>query len=446
MEKKRLLKSTILLIVFGFVAKLLSVIAKVITTRIIGVQGMGYFALAAPVMILLFTLGQAGLPMAIAKLVSTNYQKRGRTIIAAFCFAIVLNVILLTLLIILAPYIANDVLKNPSTLPTIYILALLTPLTCISGMLKGYCMGVNRISITSFSQIVEELGRIIFITLCASFFTNLGPAYGSMGAMLGLVVGEICQSLTLIIGNLRSVKRNYQDFWFERKKLDSLIIKDILSVAVPVTSNRFLTSFTYFLEPIIMTSILLKAGLTSDQIAYDYALLSSYAMSLLLLPGFFATAFSTVLLPNMSEAIAKNKVKRAQKLFLALTFSSLCIGTVAATIFFSMPEFLLNLFYRNTEGAIYVKYLAFPFIIFYIEAPISSAMYALSMNKQSLLTCLIASVFRTVALYAFIPKLGMMGVAISTIVEVIVLVLLNLILVLRKLFGNNTQSINLINS
>lgn len=441
MSKKILLKSTFLLLLFSFIAKLLSVLAKIITTRTIGVQAMGYFSLVSPIMILMFTLGHAGLPLALSKTIASNYAKRLKIMANAIIIGTIINIFIMYFLIFFAPFIANNILKNSATIQSIYALAILTPLTCISGILKGYCMGVGKIVITSVSQIIEEIGRVLFIIIIAALFSNINPSYGAMLALFAMAIGEIFQSLTMILGNTRSIKRQLPSLMLETNKVDKLVINDILKISVPLTSNQILTSIAFFFEPIIMTSILINQGFSSDQIAYEYALFSSYALSLLFMPGFFSSTFSSILLPNMSHAISKGNIKRAKQLFFFLTFASLIIGIFAAFICYLFPEFLLNFLYKNTDASHYVKALAFPIILYYIEAPINSAMYSLSLHKQNFFICLFGCLIRTICLFIFIPKYHVFGIGISTIIEVAIIVFFNLFFVIKRLFFDNPKSV-----
>ena len=436
MKRKKILKSLLYLVIFGFFAKILSVIAKVITTRAVGVEGMSIFSLTSPIMLLLYTLGQIGLPNTISKLIASNYEKRYKIIISSFIIGTFLNIILFVITNLSAPFIANVLLKNKNTLKTIYALSYLTPLVCLSGILKGYCFGVNKINISSVSQIIEELGRIIFLLLSYNFITLLNPINASCYAILGLIVAEISQILTLVVGNHLTIDTNANLFIKSFKNKENYDFKLILNTSLPITLNRLITSFTYFLEPIIFTFIMTNKNISSNDIAIQYGLLESYAMPILFLPGFFAGAFSTFLLPNMAKLISLNKLKKARNLLVILTFSSLIIGLISASICYLFPEILLDLLYKNSAAKEYVKLLAFPFIIYYIEAPLNSAMFALNLEKKSLLITIISCILRVISLFIFIPKFDVIGVALSTLVEVIIIVILNLFFII-KFFRNN---------
>lgn len=439
MKQKKLIKSLLHLISFGFMAKMLSIVAKIITTRAVGVEGMSYFSLVSPIMLMLYTIGQLGLPTAITKLISSNYENRFKIMISSLIIGSIVNVIIIVVLYVTAPFIANNLLKSNKVLNTIYMLGLLTPLVFLSGIIKGYLFGVNKIKISSISQVTEEIGRIIFISISFSYISSLNASNASMYAVIGLIVAEVVQILTQIIGNYKCFDRNYSKFKNELVKKDSYIFKEILSTSIPISSTRFITTFTYFLEPIILINIMSKISNDTSIVVFEYGLLESYAIPIIFLPGFFSSALSTFMLPNLSSLIAKNNLKNAKKLILTIVIISLIIGSISSIICFSFPELLLNLLYKNTEATKYVKTLAIPFIIYYIEAPISTCMYALSMEKESLLVCIISSVLRVLSLFLFIPKFSALGTALSTLVEVIIIVVLDLFFIFR-FFKNKNKS------
>ena len=68
--KNKLIKTTILLIIGGFITKLLSLIIKIILTRSISTETLGLYMTLTPTLMLIINLSQFGLPTAISKLVS----------------------------------------------------------------------------------------------------------------------------------------------------------------------------------------------------------------------------------------------------------------------------------------------------------------------------------------------------------------------------------------
>ena len=72
MKKNKFIKSTIILIIGGFFTKLLGMIIKIVSTRIIGTEGIGIYSLIMPTYLLILSICQLGLPTALNVLVAEN--------------------------------------------------------------------------------------------------------------------------------------------------------------------------------------------------------------------------------------------------------------------------------------------------------------------------------------------------------------------------------------
>ena len=54
----------------GAITKILGMIIKIVTNRLIGVEGLGVYMLITPTFMLLIAIAQLGFPIAISKLVA----------------------------------------------------------------------------------------------------------------------------------------------------------------------------------------------------------------------------------------------------------------------------------------------------------------------------------------------------------------------------------------
>lgn len=409
----------------GFVSKGLSMIARILTTRIIGLEAMSIYTLASPAMVFLITLAQMGLPTAIATLISKHKERSKKIFLCGLFLSFIISMVFMLITIWLSPYLAKNVLKNEAVTLTLYALALLIPLVGLSSLLKGYFIGHNRVKMTAKSSIAEEISRIIFVLLFLDHFTKISPEYGAFGAMLGVCVGEVFQSLYLLTES---------QFHLYKRSLEVFQIKDIhpleeipgiLSLSLPITLSRIVGSLTYFAEPILTTNVLLKAGYSANQIMLDYGVLNGYAMPILLLPGFFALALANYLLPNMSSLVGKKEFTKAKKLFLNVIMISLAIGISMSVIFFFFGKTILHILYHTEEGAKYIHYLAFPFILYYIESPLNNAMHALGLTKKAFTTTVLSCILRILSLLFLLQRYHIMAVALSTILEIFLTIVLN---------------------
>ncbi len=439
MLKKKLLKATLSLIVVGFITKVLSTIGRVVTARTIGQASMGIYMMVMPAAIFFINVIQLSLPTCINKLIAEKPERSRNIIITSSIIALIVNSIFMILIISLAPFIANNILKNEKTVLAINALALLIPLISLGGLIKGYYAGIGKIEITAYSQISEEIARIAFILLFGSYFVKGGEMYGAYGAILSLCMGEVF-SLTHLIFSLKNLKNKTKKLFkgiIDEKNLET---KDILNMSLPLTGGKLIASIAYMLEPIIMTNVLLKTGMSNDAISLEYGILSGYAMPLLLMPGFFANAFGRVLLQPMTVAISKNDKKQAKKLFLSLTGASLIIGLFFSLIMFIFPKQLMTILYKSSDGYNYVRIFALPFILYYLESPFISAVTALGKTKQIMFYDVLTSFIRIGLLFVLLPSLEMMGVAIATTISFVILVAIFGIIIYKNLFKKEITS------
>ena len=70
LTKQTFLKGTIILILAGFITRILGFVNRIVIARFIGEEGVGLYMMAAPTFFLAVTLTQFGLPVAISKLVA----------------------------------------------------------------------------------------------------------------------------------------------------------------------------------------------------------------------------------------------------------------------------------------------------------------------------------------------------------------------------------------
>ena len=186
--------------------------------------------------------------------------------------------------------------------------------------------------------------------------------------------------------------------------------------------TRIIGTISFFFEPIILTYILTKNGYTTNYVTTEYGIINAFVMPVLLLPGFFTNAISSALLPVISREYSKgNKSYVKKKLKQAITYS-LLIGGISTIIIFLFPNYFLNLLYKTTIGANYIKNISFIFLIYYIEAPLASFLQATNHANLMLYDNLIGVIFKTIflILLSFIPNIGIYSLLISSGINIFI--------------------------
>ena len=392
--KEKFIKSTIILIIGGLLTKILGMVIRIITTRIIGTEGIGLYMMIMPTYGLFITICTFSLPIAISKLVSENKRNNKNVVLGIIPVALFFNIFVVLFLVLFAKFISSFLLQNKILYYPIIAISVTLPFITLSSIFRGYFFGKEKMipHVTSniFEQIIR-LGLTIFIT---PFLLEYGTISAITGLILFNVISEFCSILILLFFIPRNVKIYRSDI-----KPDYENVKDIFFVSVPTTLGRLINSIGGFLEPIIITFVLLYLGYSNSFITREYGIISGYVFPMVMLPQFLSGAISSALLPTISKynALGFNKaIKR--KLYQAIFFS-LLIGIFFTILFMMFPSFFLDIMFNNTEGVKYLFFAAPIFLLTYIQGPIVSCLQA--MNKASVVmkSSLIGSLIKTIILF-----------------------------------------------
>ncbi len=415
MKKETFITSTIILILGGFLTKILGMTIKIVMTRIVGVEGIGLYMLVFPTFALFMTLSQLGFPVAISKLVSEDKHNNKNLVFSIIPFSLIINIILMIIIILLAPILANDLLKDPRCYYPILAIGLVLPFDSLSGILRGYFFGKQRMFPHVISNVTEQITRLILITVTIPTLLNKSLIYAVSGLILVNVVSELMSSLVLFLFLPKRFRIKKEDI-----KPDPVNVKAILNISLPTTGGRLIGSIGYFLEPIVLTFVLLMVGYDNSYIVREYGVISGYVLPLLLLPSFFTNAISQALLPIVSKAYAKGDKKFIIKKIKQAIFFSMLIGIPVTIIFELIPEIPLKLIYNTTEGLAYIRFLAPICLIEYIQSPLSSSLDAIGESKINMNTSIIGVFIRTLGLFIFsLFKIGIWGLILGISVSCI---------------------------
>lgn len=425
MKKNKFITSTIILIIGGFVTKILGMLIKIVMTRSVGTEGIGLYMLLSPTFMLLISLSTLGMPTAISKLVSEDKKNNKKIILNASTLVIIVDIIILLITTISAKFISNILLHEPRVYYGILSIGLVLPFISISNILRGYFFGKQRMLPHVLTNILEDVVKLISIVLFIPFFLTKGIEFAVSFLVLSNIFSELSSIIVFLI--LLPKKIDKKDL-----KMDKFYIKDILGISLPATGSRLIGSIGLFLEPIILTFVLIKIGYTNDFIVNEYGVLNGYVMPLILLPSFFTMAISQALLPIVSKGVANNNRGYVNNKIKQAIFFSLLIGIPATLIFVFIPEIPLKLIYNTNEGINYIKVLAPICLLHYIQAPLTSSMQAMGLAKEAMNGTLIGMILRTICLFIFsFFKIGLWGLVIATSVNIIYVTLQH-ILVLKK--------------
>ncbi len=416
MKKEIFITATIIMIIGGFLTKLLGLVIRIVVTRLIGLEGIGLYMLILPTFNLFIILAQLGVPIAISKLVAEDSKNNRKLIFSILPVIMILNIIIMVGIYFFTPILAEYLLNNPALKYPLYSIAIVLPFITISNVVRGYFFGKQQMFPHVLSNVFEQIVRIIAIIIIVPLLYQRGIEYAVSGVVLVNIASEL-MSIIILVGYLpKKIKIRKEHF-----KPDREYIKDIFGIGIPTTGSRIIGSVNYFLEPIILTQVLLYIGYTSHYITTEYGILSGYALPLLMLPSFFSQAISSVLVPVISKSYVANNIRYIKKKLKQAILILLAIGFIATLCLMLEPLFFLKFIYNTSEGVIYLRILAPIFLIHYMQQPLSSALLAMNRAKTMMFNTLVGAIVRSITLFiASLFHIGLYGLVLAITVGIII--------------------------
>ncbi len=428
MRKSKFIKSTIILLVGGFSTKILGMLIKIIITRNISTKAMGLYMMIMPTFNLFITLAQAGFPISISKIVSEDKKDNKKIVLSSIFMSIVTTFFLMILLIFISPLIAKS-LHNESLKFPIICIGFTLPFISISGIIRGYFFGKEKMFPHVISNTFEQIVRIILNILCLPLLINYENNVIISFLILTNILSETISIIILYFFLPKKIKITK-----EMIKPNTQIMKDVLNISIPTTGSRIIGTIGYFFEPIILTSMLLLNGYSKDYITYEYGIITGYVMPLLMLPSFFSMAISQATIPVISNGYANNRFKYVKTKIKQALSLSLFIGILFTILIMIYPEIFMKFIYNTNEGVKYIRVIAPFFLFYYIQVPLVAVLQSLNKAKEAMMSTLFGIIIKLVLIILLsYLKIGIYPLIIATITNMIYVTIFNFIKVKKIL-------------
>lgn len=413
--KNKFVKSTFILIIGGFITKIISMFIKIVMTRLLGTTGIGIYSLISPTFMLLISLASLGLPIAISKLVAEDNRNNKNLIFLCFPITLFINVLIILFLLIFSGYISNNLLHEPRLKLGLTCIGFVLPFISISSVLRGYFFGKQKMIPHVISNVTEDFVRLIVIMVGVPFFLKKGIEFAIAVVVLSNIFSELTSIFVLFFFLPRNFKISRSDLVFDKQN-----IRDVLGISLPTTGSRLIGNIGYFFEPIIMTYFLLKSGYSNSFIVNEYGVINGYVMPLVLLPSFFTLAISQAIIPvisynysNSNYSFVRNKIRQG-------IIFSLLIGIPCTLIFLLIPQIPLKFIYNTNLGIPYIRVMSIVCLLHYVQSPISSSLQAMGKARDSMMGTLFGMILRSIVLIiGSSVHIGMWGLVLATSVNII---------------------------
>ncbi len=407
--KEKFIKSTIILVLGGFITKILAMVIRIVITRYIGSNNIGLYMLVMPTFNLFITITSFSLPTSLSKLISENKRNNKNVILGVIPIAMIYNIIIMLILVLSSSFIANNLLKNNDLYYPILSISFTLPFITLSSIARGYFFGKEKMFPHVISNIFEQIIRIIIVVLVTPYILPKGTIVTITFLILLNIVSELSSIIILFLFLPKNFKIKKEDI---KPNYDN--IKDIVAISFPTTIGRLITSVGNFLEPVIVTFVLLKLGFDNNYITNGYGIINGYVLPMVTMPMFLTGAISSALLPVISKYSSNGNIKRVKQKIKQAIMLSLAVGIPCTILLVLFPSFFLNIMFNVTSGTEKLRIAAIIFLPSYIIGPLISSLQAMNKAKYIARASSIGIIIKTLTLFiTLFLNIGMMPILIS---------------------------------
>lgn len=383
---------------------LLGVISGVFSTRVLGSETKGIFSLFqanSQLFVLIFSLGiQTGIVYFISS------KKIAESIVAAMSIYIfsISSLLLLLLIVIMKYFGLTETILSEGYTSNLYLICLF--LMSISAFLNSICSAffqsqskfktINRISISN---------SIINATIFAALFFVLKDQNSTAKERFSYILfttltSAVINSAIWVFYLNKNIKIK-PDFSFNINHH----LKKFISYNILIYIGMFINFFNYRLDLWIVSNYL-----DDKQLSY-YSLAANINQIIL----YIAATIAAVLLPNLSSKEENEKTKT----FIKISRICFTIFTIIIILAFLASSIVIPFMYgKSFIDAVLPFQILLPGILFSSITQLFSILIV-SKNKNilNIIACSVGLVITIISDIILIPKLGIKGAAISTVIS-----------------------------
>lgn len=348
MSKKygKIISGALWLGVGALITKILGAVYRVPLTNILGGNGLGLYQMVFPVYTVLLDFSGAGVPNALAKLISSVEENKRIETARKYLFSGLkllfwLGLIFSGLMFIFAHPLAKLQGNEQATLGYVFLAPAILFVALLSCV-RGYFQGLMNMRPTAISQVIEQ-GVKLSLGLILTYLLMPNLPLAVAGATFAITISEVVALIYLFIKYKSFSKKIPVDFTIDKKSNASLI-KKIIKVTIPITLVGIMIPLSQVIDSFIILNVI--GGYRTDATSL-YGLLSGVVATVVGVPVAVCYGLSAVAVPSVSSAKDnKEKNKLATKSIVLTLFVALPCAIVC---YFFAPLIIRLLFSRLSQ-------------------------------------------------------------------------------------------------
>lgn len=448
-KKQNYLTGAAILTLAVIIVKILGAIYKIPIANILGDEGYAHFNVAYNLYNVLLTISTAGLPIALARLVSeANNLDRPNQVKKTFKVAVIAFAVLGsvgTLCMFLFPTELAAYMEDVEAAQSVQIMAPAVLLCCIMSAYRGYTQGLSDMRPTSVSQVVEVAAKVVFGLLIVIYLNSLaeGTPIMSAGAISGVAVGSLIACIYIAVVAHRRMKLEHTlavesgTFLTDKPDKGGTILKQLVKIGIPIAlSSCVLTVITLINTKLILGRLQEAAGYGF----YDAKVLFgvySKALTLYNLPAAIITPITISVVPAIAGFLAKKENDNAKNVVeSSLRISALIAMPMAVGLSVLSTGIMDGIYPGSAEqGTTLLAIMGIASFFVCLSLVSTAILQAAGRERLPVYTMLIGGALNIVVNYFLVgnPNINIYGAPIGTMVCYMIMSGVNLYFVKTKL-------------
>lgn len=383
------MKNIILVII---AIKVLGLLYKIITTRMLGLDGMRLISMITPTLSLALAISSLSIQSVCNQNIASNINiKTTRiSVIMLSCLRVtLLSSSIISLILLLSFPIYKYIYGEPFIYyPLLFCIPLLF-FSNISGVIKGYLEATNDFNTPYISNLVESLTKILLTVILLIIFKNQTMENKIIIVFMSLAISEL--SSNIVLSYKIKHKRKIRLVNTNRYELK------VLKQAIPLTLSSLIVTITSYFTPFIFYYACSKINVSLYEATTYIALVSSYAIPLLISGQYGVLTIAKFIFPSITKSIG-NSIEQARILDKAFIIS-LIISVISFTICYFQSEFMLSFMFDDVTSKSIVKFLAPVFLLVYFDPIFITILQSYKKEKSLLVITIISEIISISSIY-----------------------------------------------
>ncbi len=389
--RKNILSALFTLSFFTILDRVLGFLFKIWLSRELGATSLGVYQVALSFFFVLLTATTSGIPLIVSKS-TANYRAKndlineGGITSASLIVGSVLAVIICVLTLVLFTPIKNSFADEQSAFVLLFLLPSLL-FSAVYSAFRGNLWGRQKYFAVSIVEIIEQVARIIACFLL--FYISANKLYATaISLSIGCFVSMACVFVCFVRakGKLYSPKGH---------------ILPLIKCSTPITLSRAGSNVTSSLIAIAVPFLLVSSGINETKALALFGSSVGMALPLLYIPITIVGSLAFVMIPALSESVAKNDFVRVNSQISSATSFSIILSSLFVPMFYVLGEQIGLFLYDDLNSGLFLARSAWLLVPLAVENITSSLMNSLDLEKQSFFNYVIGSALTFVVMFAF---------------------------------------------